>query len=174
MKPSSIRTMQAGNQGFTLLELLIVIVIIGIMAGTAMLSAPAFMNFRDFGGETERIRVLLEMLRDEAAIQGYDFGFSEDDRSYGFYRFNEISGDWQEWSEKPFRAYEMPEGLHLNLISENKPKEDDKKRTTPQIIFYTDGFVSPFKLTIHHSSGEKRALTGKGYAPLYWEEQDNP
>lgn len=155
--------------GFTLIEILVVIMIVGVITGVALLSAPAFLNYVDFKGESKRIKVLLEMLRDESIIQGLEFGFYPEEHGYSFYSFDDHTGIWQKMSQGPYKAYQLPESISLLLEIENKspaPGQDIK----PPVYVFSSGDMTPFKLEVKNSgSSEVRVLISNGYADLEWQ-----
>ena len=60
--------------GFSLIELLVVVFIIGLFAGAAVLSLNVVGDDRDLERETFRLRSLLDTLMDEAVLQTRDYG----------------------------------------------------------------------------------------------------
>lgn len=149
------------------------------MAGMTLLSAPTFLHYRDFEGEARRVELLLNSLRDESVIQGSEFGFNVEtdagvvdgvaaDR-YVFYRFDDRSGVWEEWSEHPFRAYTLPEDLRMAL-RDTPPKSGNGKQNTPPVILFSDGSMTPFTLSFEDALSERRMeLISDNYVDLRWQ-----
>ena len=62
------------SRGFTLLEVLIVLFIVSLMTGIVVVSLPSFTQSDYFDRESQRIRVLIRMLSEEAVTQSNDYG----------------------------------------------------------------------------------------------------
>ena len=78
--------------GFTLLELLVVLVVMGIMLG--MVSINAIPNKKqDLLGDAQRIALLLQLAREEAIVRNRPVAFELDSEQFRFY----VRGDtsWQ-------------------------------------------------------------------------------
>lgn len=70
-------------RGFTLLELLVVLVIVGITLGFVSLNAMEG-NSQALQNEGQRIALLLQLARDEAIVRNRPIAFEADSNSYRF------------------------------------------------------------------------------------------
>ena len=76
----------ARSRGFTLIEILVVIVIIGVVAGAITLSAGGSAT-RELANAAERNRRLIELACERAVLSGRDIGFAPtpEGMRYGYY-----------------------------------------------------------------------------------------
>ncbi len=141
--------MPLSQRGFTLLEIMVVLVIIGIMVSFAVL------QFTDQGvkqvqEETRRLELLIKLAREEAILEGSDYAIGFWQGGYSFYALNEEKGKWHEITEDPsLRPREIPEDIELSMelesqliILEMKPPEK------PQIFLLSSGEMTPFILQL--------------------------
>ncbi len=75
--------MRADQRGFTLLELLVVLVIVGIMLGAVALNANPG-DRQVLQSEAQRVALLLQLARDEAIVRNQPVAFEADDYRYRF------------------------------------------------------------------------------------------
>jgi type II secretion system protein H len=72
------------QRGFTLIEILVVLVIVGVMAGlVGVRMLPD--DDRTLHGEAQRLALLLEQARDQAVASGEPIAFSAEQRGYRFW-----------------------------------------------------------------------------------------
>ena len=77
-------------RGFSLLELLVVVVIIGLFAGAAVYSFTMSIvgNDPQVEQETQRLRSLIDLLREEGLMQSRDYGVLFTETGYRFYIYD--------------------------------------------------------------------------------------
>ena len=91
MPVTTIRTLRA-NRGFTLVELMVVLVIIGITLGMVSLNAIPSPQ-QHLQSEASRLALLLQLARDEAIVRNRLVAFEADDMQYRFIVRNETRWD---------------------------------------------------------------------------------
>lgn len=100
-------------RGFTLIEILVVLVIIGLMAG-AMVMVGSDNRDAIARDETEKLQAKLKLAIEEAQLHGVEYGLVVTETEYQFVTFGE-----DRWSpvsdDKAYQRYALPEGFELAL-----------------------------------------------------------
>lgn len=146
------------ERGFTLLELLAVIVIIGIIISMATLSIGQN-NSRIVQDEVERLHGLIQLAGEEAVLQGRELALEFDRQKY---QFLELGSDgWQSVAEDPMlRERPLPEAVELTLMLEGIETSFDDKKNLPRIFILSSGELTPFNMTLKIDEGEEYSLQG--------------
>ena len=150
------------NDGFSLIEILVVIVIIGIIMSIAVLSITLVGGDSQLRDEAQRIVSLVDVARDESLLQGREFGLEFMQTSYRFVEFDPLTLQWSEIiGDDTLRPRELPEELELELFIEDRrvllktdrartaSDEEDRpriERYAPHVLIYSSGDMSPFEL----------------------------
>jgi general secretion pathway protein H len=124
------------HRGFTLLELLVVIVIIGIIAAMLTLSVGTATPDSSAVKEMERIANLVRLASEEAVLGGREYGITFYDKEYEFSILDPARRRWQPFTgEGPFNARKYPadaiaelyiEGRSVRLALEKPPPPADE------------------------------------------------
>ncbi len=174
----SLQTMRKSRfaAGFTLIEILVVIVIVGTVLSIAMLSFGILGNDRDLQTEARRFLSLVEVARDEASMQGREFGIELMTAGYRFVEYDALTGLWADVpGDDTLRLRSMPEDVELELYLEDKrivldddpaEFEDPDKRTSmtttkayaPHLLIYSSGDATPFELHVWRSFDDERVI----------------
>ena len=138
------RLIPSRSDGFTLLELLVVLVIMGIMLGLVSMKAipdtkQALLN------DGQRIGLLLQMAREEAIVRNRPVAFEMDSEQYRFY----VRGDtsWQLLNDNDlFRERSFQKSPLVITMQPNTGQG-----TLPlKIIFGREPVDKPFVLTLSY------------------------
>lgn len=158
-------------RGFTLIEILVVLLLITILAGLTVSRLPAFAMEADFDRETRRLELLLNMARSDARLDSVEYGFRTTNEGYEFLLFDDASQKWVV-AQAPFRARQMPDEITLRL------RVDDENINLPgdglpPLLILSSGETTPFRLAIESRTQKlSQTLTSDGYGPLTWETDD--
>jgi general secretion pathway protein H len=148
------------QHGFTLLEILVVIVIIGVMVSMVTLSIGLLGADRQVEEETRRFWAVLRQAREEAELQAIDLAIFVGTTDYEFLRFDTRRTEWQSVVEdKLYAQRTLPEGLRFRLWMEgreivlkpglpDRSKKDENQKWPPQLTVLSSGDVVPFELQI--------------------------
>ena len=109
------------NAGFTLVEILVVLVIIGTILSIGLMSFNLADNDRNLKTESRRFMALSEVALDEATMQGREFGIELMSKGYRFVEFDAFAGRWAELpGDDTLRLRGLPEELAFDLYLEDK------------------------------------------------------
>jgi general secretion pathway protein H len=146
-------------RGFSLIEILVVIVIVGIVMSIAVLSLTLVGGDRDIRQEAQRVVSLIEVAQDDSMLQGREFGLEFMQGSYRFVEFDPLTGQWSEIiGDDTLRLRQLPEELELALFIEDRrvlldpdpASTDDDERGieiyAPHVLIYSSGDMTPFEL----------------------------
>jgi general secretion pathway protein H len=104
------------HRGFTLIELLVVIVIVGIIVTMATLSMGVLGRDSQIEDQAKRLYAVLTQAREEAELQGRDFGVLIERDGYLFMRYDHTLNRWLTLDYDDLLAYRaLPEGLQFQL-----------------------------------------------------------
>lgn len=126
------------NQGFTLIEIMVVIVVIGIAVGFAMIAFGDFGQSKKIFFAVEQLNNDLKLAQQQAILNTSTLGMLIDKNSYQILEFN---SSWKPMTAKPFRRKYLPKKTIIRLIT-----AVNSKTGTPQVIINTAGDFTPFKL----------------------------
>ncbi len=112
------RPMQAS--GFSLLELLVVVFIIGILATMFTLSVGLLGSDSELDKEINRLRALIELAREDAVTQGHELGLHFYPDSYEFAVYQE---DFVDYYDPDDEVQDQSEWIVLSLGTLLKPRQ---------------------------------------------------
>ena len=104
-----------GNQGFSLLELIIVLVIIGVMIAAITISITD-RRLDNLKLESERLQALILLAIDQAVITNKEIGLLIEDDGYKFLEYNDET--WQEMDQQNsprFVSRKLPEEVYARI-----------------------------------------------------------
>jgi general secretion pathway protein H len=170
------RATRARSYGFTLIELMVVVFIIGLITSAAIITFGGDRRDSELDKEAERIDALLEYVREQAELQTRDYGIRISDRAYSFVVFDVLQNEWRTNEEDDaLREREFPEGMVPSVVLEGRRivlnvKKDDKKKGIdefkPQIMIFANGDLSSFEISLQREGGSDKAR-------IYTDEQTN-
>jgi general secretion pathway protein H len=158
------------NAGFSLLELLVVVAIIGLLAGAVTLSIGSLGNDRELEDETNRLRSVINLLHEESLMQSRDYGMMFTTTGYRFYVYDYRELAWvvpqadellAEHSLHPQLSLELVlDGRNVPLLRDFDAQEVENPE--PQIMVLSSGEVTPFTLEMQRDGIDGRfALTAE-------------
>ena len=163
------------SSGFTLLELLVVIVIIGIITSMAMVSTRVLGGDHEMDQEARRFVAVLGQAREDAMLEGRDVGLRIDASGYDFMRYDGRQERWDLVVEDPLlRERTLPDGLSASLRLDSRPVQlrprvapTEREQPQPQVVLMASGDLIPFEVRLERAgTREIRAIVGQADGKL--------
>lgn len=135
------------QRGFTLIETLVVIVIMGLLSATVVLTWPAGGALRE---DASALAARATLAAQESVLSGAAMGLDVTAAGYAFYRMHD--GVWREIDdERAFRRQVWREGVVPQLSRDGfgaTDRRSAKTSLTPTVIFDPTGLVPQFSVTL--------------------------
>jgi len=160
------------QQGFTLLEVMVVVLIVGVMVTFASLSIGSRVNEDKLETEARRAEAIIKLASEEAEAKGVEIGLRFTEGGYRLMTLDS-SRKWQDYEiggplrrrtfQSPFALDLRVEGRPIVLPPELTPeqekalaesaelksqRENDAQRMTPQVLLLSSGEITPFALQL--------------------------
>jgi general secretion pathway protein H len=155
------------SKGFTLVEILVVVVIIAIVVSLAVLSIGVTGRDSQLDEESRRIEGLVGLLHERALLEGRDFGLRIEPTAYEFVVYDARRDRWLTLDqEQEFRHRDLPKGLSFQLQLDSqivviKPIDrtlaSDDPPPGPQVAIAASGEGTPFRLTLLRDGTQAQA-----------------
>ena len=133
------RTSATGTKGFTLVELMVVLVIVGLVSAAVVVAMPDPRGA--LRGEALRLAARADAARERAMMDNRPVALVIKDNGYSFEWRRE--GEWRAIAERPFLAQDWSEGTRASI-------EGGEAR----IVFDSTGFAEPARLHLVRGGDE--------------------
>lgn len=141
--------LRGSSRGFTLLEILVVMVIVGILTGTVIFSFTGADSEQRLKGTAQNLAARIELARQHALQRNREWGIYVDRDGYRFAEFDVDTAQWVERQNRPFNAAEVPQEMDLRLKTSGVgelPFADGED--LPQIVVFSSGEITPFTVFV--------------------------
>lgn len=159
--------------GFTLVEVMLVMLLIGLLATTVVMNFSGESREERLEKEAERFQQIFQFVAETAMLKQQEWGLYVLPDRYGFLYYNTDDGKWAEADEPAgLQQHELPADITLQLELEGLPgeetnllsklewqldddeqaDEDSKIPVLPQVFILSSGEISPFKLLLSENS----------------------
>lgn len=137
------------KRGFTLIEMLVVLLVMGLLTGLVTVSATPDDRAR-LHVEAERLAQLLTLAATESRLTGKAVAWTANGSGYRFWHFSEASG-WVPFSDDVLRVRTLPPGMAISRLQVDNRRPAEHMR----LQFNPHGSVPAFSFEM--SLGEARA-----------------
>ncbi|MGX9461400.1 type II secretion system minor pseudopilin GspH [Shewanella sp. A14] len=164
--------------GFTLLEVLLVALLMGMVASAVTLSISVAGPEKVLKKQAQRFISTTEMVLDESVLSGQFIGIVIDEEQYQFVVYKE--GKWLPVEQdRLLSATKMDDDIRLDIVIDGMPlvqedeqdeswfdelfideqsEEDKKKHPEPQILLFPSGEMTPFELNFNTMNDDRQPV----------------
>jgi general secretion pathway protein H len=128
-------------RGFTLIEILVVLVIIGITLGFALITFGDFGEGRRLLFSAEQVANTLKLAQQQAILEGSTLGLYIDNTGYQVLKYKDSSHWKPMFNKKIFGIHSLPKNTLVSLSTKHPSLQK-----TPSIIISPSGDMSSFML----------------------------
>jgi general secretion pathway protein H len=145
--------------GFTLIEILVVVAIIGMIAAAMVLAVSLTGRDRELERESNRLYALFDYVREQAELQTREYGVLFKDDGYEFLTYDVRRGAWRDVTEDEAldTPRKLPDGLGVKLTVEARPvvltRPKNAKDKSPQVMIFSNGDLTTFAATLERDGG---------------------
>lgn len=144
----------ADQRGFTLLELMVVVVLIGIILTFVVGTVGDGGRSDRIKREVQRIIALVELVGEESVLQSMVIGLRFTEDGYEFMHFED-----EKWSavedDGLLRRHKLDDSMQLQLQVEGYGIElGGASEEKPHILFFPSGERTPFELSLRYEDDE--------------------
>jgi general secretion pathway protein H len=134
--------------GFTLIEILVVMVIVGVLALAVTISIATAGGERQLAREAERLQALLDHACHQAELSGREIGVRFGAKGYAFSLLG-FDGWMASEQKDELRPRKWVPGMVVELFRDGRAMRLSEDETeAPQIICFSSGELSPFLLRL--------------------------
>lgn len=163
---------RARQTGFTLIEILVVLIIVGLLAALAVFNMAGSSQQRELENEVRELFLLMQTVRDQAVLNNLEMGLLLEDDGYRFVAFQDDTGEWKASGERVFRKRPLPEWLAVtSFVESDTPRlASVEDRLRPDVVFFSSGETTPFELefSIGANTGQMHVIASDGLSPMEW------
>lgn len=155
------------SKGFTLVEILVVVLIITVVISLTVLTVNSTGRDSQLDEESRRIEGLVGLLHERALLEGRDFGLRIEPAAYEFVVYDPRRDRWMMLDqEREFRHRELPKGVTFQLQLDSQTvviKSIDKNLSSgepprPQVAIAASGEGTPFRLILLREATQAKAV----------------
>ncbi|TGN42046.1 type II secretion system minor pseudopilin GspH [Marinobacter confluentis] len=170
--------------GFTLIEILVVLVVVGMLVALATFTMGGNSVRRDLDNEVEKMFLLMQTVSEQAVLNNTEFGLIVEEDQYRFLAFDQRAGTWKPSAERLYRSREIPEWMLVTEYIENDAPRlasgDDEDTPRPDVVLFSSGETTPFELEFTISRDGLAAedyvhsVFSDGVSPIEWQHPGDP
>ena len=165
----------AAQAGFTLIEIMVVLVVIAILMGTVSVGFNSNQEFRSARDYAQRLAMRMELARDRAIQNNQEWGLFIAEDSYEFSYYDDVEGRWIKHGSRPFNLERTKLPLVYDVTVEELAGQLNSDDSVPDLVFFSSGETSRFELNLRIDGMNQRSwsLSSDGFSNVETNEKRN-
>ncbi|WP_461436674.1 type II secretion system minor pseudopilin GspH [Marinobacter nauticus] len=163
---------RADQNGFTLIEILVVLIIVGLLAALAVFNMAGSSQQRELESQVRELYLLMQTAQEQAVLNNLEMGLLLEEDGYRFVAFQDKTGEWKSSGERIFYKRTLPEWLTVTqYIESDAPRlASAEDRLRPDVVFFSSGETTPFEIefTLGRDTDLMHVVASDGVSPLEW------
>lgn len=160
------------NSGFTLIEILVVLIVVGLLASLAVFTLGGSSRQRELENEVRELYLLMQTASEQAVLNNLEMGMRLEEGGYQFVAFQDQTARWKASGERIFQPGAFPDWLVATEYIENDaPRLASKEdRELPDVVFFSSGETTPFQIefTVGSDTDYMHVLESDGVTGIHW------
>lgn len=161
------------HSGFTLLEILVVLIVVGLLASLAVVNMGGGTQQREMENQIRELYLLMQTASEQAILNNQELGLILEEDGYRFVLLDETTDEWEQQDERLFRPRTLSKWLVVTDYIDNDTRRlgSEEDRLVPDVMFFSSGETTDFEIefTIGRDSSYMHKIYGGGFAPMTWE-----
>jgi general secretion pathway protein H len=163
---------RADQNGFTLIEILVVLIIVGLLAALAVFNMAGSSQQRELESQVRELYLLMQTAQEQAVLNNLEMGLLLEEDGYRFVAFQDKTGESKSSGERIFHKRTLPEWLTVTqYIESDAPRlASAEDRLRPDVVFFSSGETTPFEIefTLGRDTDLMHVVASDGVSPLEW------
>lgn len=160
------------QRGFTMIEILVVLIIVGLLAALAVFNLGGNSQQRELESQVRELYLLMQTVQEQAVLNNLEMGLLLEEDGYRFVAFQDADGEWKASGERMFRKHTLPEWLTVTpYVESDAPRlASAEDRLRPDVVFFSSGETTPFEIefTLGKDTDLMHVIASDGISPMEW------
>ncbi len=143
------------QQGMTLIEILVVMIIIAIMSTLMLISVGGRDSNWKLSEEARRLMALTTLQCEQSLLESREYAWTLTSNGYQFLEYTGV--EWRRSSSRFLEPRNLPASI-VPLLEMNQQPVLPAEAEVPHVICFSSGEMTPFSLTLDSGSSSVRVI----------------